>query len=297
MKFRYSSIVEKAIAGGEPVVALESTVIAHGLPYPQNLETAMAIEAEVSKHGAVPATVAIIEGVPTIGLDKNQIENLATAEGVRKISMRDLPLVIADRSDGATTVATTMFFAHRAGIKVFATGGIGGIHRGEIADVSADLPVLASTPMTTVCAGAKIVLNLPETREWLETHGVTILGWQTDKFPAFYSRKSELYVDTRVETIEEICRVVEARNNLNLNSAILIAVPVPKESEIEFEKLESWLTNAIEESISKQIAGKDITPFLLSRLAELSEGRTTESNIALLLNNAGLAARIACGLG
>ncbi len=296
MKFKFSPEVEDAIAGGHPVVALESTVIAHGLPHPQNLETAYAMEDAVRKNGAVPATIAILGGVPTVGLAKSELEHLAVSKDILKVSVRDIPAAVAAKADGATTVAGTMFIAHRAGIKVFATGGIGGVHRGTIPDISADLPVLAATPMTIVCAGAKIVLDLEATREWLETHSVTVLGWQTSEFPAFYTRKSGLSVDMRVDSEDEICRIVEVRDRLGLKNAVLVAVPVPFESEIDASSLDPMLETAIGELAVKKVTGKEITPFLLSRLSDLSEGRTLESNISLLLNNAAIAARIACGI-
>ncbi len=296
MKFKFSPDVEDAIAAGHPVVALESTVIAHGLPHPQNLETAYAMEDAVRKNGAVPATIAILGGVPTVGLAKSELEHLAVSKDILKVSVRDIPAAVAAKADGATTVAGTMFIAHRAGIKVFATGGIGGVHRGTIPDISADLPVLAATPMTIVCAGAKIVLDLEATREWLETHSVTVLGWQTSEFPAFYTRKSGLSVDMRVDSEDEICRIAEVRDRLGLKNAVLVAVPVPFESEIDASSLDPMLETAIGELAVKKVTGKEITPFLLSRLSDLSEGRTLESNISLLLNNAAVAARVACGI-
>ncbi len=296
MKFKFSPDVEDAIAAGHPVVALESTVIAHGLPHPQNLETAHAMEDAVRKNGAVPATIAILGGVPTVGLAKSELEHLAVSKDILKVSVRDIPAAVAAKADGATTVAGTMFIAHRAGIKVFATGGIGGVHRGTVPDISADLPVLAATPMTIVCAGAKIVLDLEATREWLETHSVTVLGWQTSEFPAFYTRKSGLSVDMRVDSADEICRIAEVRDRLGLKNAVLVAVPVPFESEIDASSLDPMLETAIGELAVKKVTGKEITPFLLSRLSDLSEGRTLESNISLLLNNATIAARVACGI-
>ena len=297
MKFQYSPEAESAIAENRPLVALESTVIAHGLPYPQNLETAHRMESVIRENGAVPATIAVIDGVPTIGLSDSQIEFLSTSKDISKLSVRDLPGAVARRYTGATTVATTMFFAHQAGIKVFATGGIGGVHRDGASDISADLPTIASTPMVTVCAGAKIVLDLESTREWLETHGVCVVGWKSDDFPAFYSRKSGLLVDSRVESAKEALLYVKARDELNLSSAILITVPVPKEESIQITELEEYLSKALDQSRELGITGKEVTPFLLSKLSELSGGKTIDSNVSLLANNANVAALIAVEIG
>lgn len=297
MKFKYNSETADAFERGLPVVALESTVISHGLPYPRNLETARAIESVVREEGAVPATVAVFEGLPTIGITDAQLEYLAGSQDVKKISIRDLPITMSRLSVGATTVASTMYFAHRAGIKVFATGGIGGVHRGETMDVSADLPVLAATPMITVCAGAKIVLDLPATREWLETYGICVLGWKTNEFPAFYSRTSGLEVDCRVETAEDVVGIASARDRLGMNSAILVTAPVPESEEIDAGLIEEVLETALLESMENGIKGKETTPFLLSKLSELTGGKTIDCNIALLRNNARIASRIAVGLG
>ncbi len=279
-----------------PVVALESTVIAHGLPYPQNLETAIRLETTVRDAGAVPATIAILDGVFCVGLDKDQIDKLATDPAIRKISRRDLPIAVAGKMNCATTVSTTAFIAHAAGIKVFATGGIGGVHRGQSADISADLPELAQTPITLVCSGAKIVLDLPATREWLETFGVTVLGWQCDEFPAFYSSSSGLPVDERVDTAKDIASIVAARDELGLSNAVLVAVPVPQEFEIGRDELEVMLAAALRLADERSVRGKAITPFLLSEMSRQSQGRTLAANIALLENNASVAAGIACAL-
>lgn len=296
MNINLSREVAEAIEQGNPVVALESTVIAHGLPYPQNIETALKCEAAVRENGAIPATIAVFGGEFYIGLDRGQLEYLALGNGIRKISRRDLPIAIANKLECATTVATTAFVAHRAGIKVFATGGIGGVHRGFYADVSADLPELAQTPVTVVCSGAKIVLDLPRTREWLETHGVTVLGWRCDQLPAFYSRSSGLDVDERIEDADSAARIIRARDDLDLKSAILVTVPVPEDNEIGLSEIESILAEALTRAEAENIAGKAITPFLLSQMSRLSEGRTLSANISLLENNARVAASIASAL-
>lgn len=296
MNLRISDEVMEAIRSGSAIVALESTVIAHGLPYPQNIETAMQCEAAVRAGGAVPATIAVFGGEFCVGLDNDQIEQLATRKDIRKISRRDLPIAVANKLDCATTVATTTFIAHMAGIKVFATGGIGGVHRGFEADISADLPELAQTPITVVCSGAKIVLDLMRTREWLETNGITVLGWQCDDLPAFYSRVSGLELDQRVDSADEVAAIAAARDELGLKNSILVTVPVPAEFEIDRAELESILADALKLANEKGISGKEITPFLLSQMSERSGGRTLAANIALLENNARVAATIANGL-
>jgi len=297
MKIRVSEEVSVAIDQHQPVVALESTVIAHGLPYPQNLETALKCEAIVRESGAIPATIAVFGGEFCVGLDREQLQRLATDKNIRKISRRDLPIAVANKLDCATTVATTAFIAYRAGIRIFATGGIGGVHRGFSADVSADLPELAQTPITVVCSGAKIVLDLPATREWLETHGITVLGWQCDEMPAFYSRSSGLAVDERVDSAEEVAAIAAARDGLDLKSSVLVTVPVPGEFEIDHEELETILAEALKLADENGIHGKEITPFLLAQMSEKSGGRTLGANIALLQNNARVAAEIAaCSL-
>lgn len=288
-----SEEVATALSEGRAVVALESTVIAHGLPYPQNLETAARLESIIRDNGAIPATIAVFDGVFCVGLNRQQIEKLASGDNIRKISRRDLPVAIAKRLDCATTVATTSFIAHRAGIKVFATGGIGGVHRGFGADVSADLPELAQTPITVVCSGAKIVLDLPATREWLETHGITVLGWQCDEMPGFYTRLSGLAIDERVETAGEVAAVASARDELGLSNAILVTVPVPADLEIDRAEFEAILADALRLADDRGVSGKAITPFLLAQMSERSDGRTLDANIALLENNAAIAAQVA----
>lgn len=296
MKFKFNQEVAEALENKKPIVALESTVIAHGLPYPQNLEVARKCENIVRENGAVPATIAVFDGEFCVGLDESQLIRLASEKDIRKISRRDLPIAVAQKLNCATTVATTMFIAHRAGIKIFATGGIGGVHRGNLPDISADLPELAQTPMTVVCAGAKIVLDLPATREWLETNGVCILGWQCDELPAFYSRKSGLKVDEKVETAEDAARIIKSRDALEMPNGILLTAPVPEEFEISRDKLDVILQSALSEAESQNVLGKEITPFLLAKMSAESKGETLRANIALLENNARIAAQVASAL-
>lgn len=285
--------VASGIAENRPVVALESTVIAHGLPRPQNLQTAQRLQERVRESAAVPATIAIMEGKLTVGLTEHQIKLLALVDTIKKISTRDIPLAVAQGWNGATTVASTIWIAHRAGIKVFATGGIGGVHRGSLPDVSADLPELARTPIVVVCSGAKIVLDLPATREWLETHAVTVVGYQSDELPAFYSRASGLRVDARAETPAEVANIFHAQRDLGIESALLVTVAVPSEFEVPAEELQPVLRTALEDAEWKGITGSALTPFLLSQMAERSGGATLRANIALLENNARVAAEIA----
>lgn len=292
-----SDDISTALVVGRPVVALESTVISHGLPYPQNLETARALEQTVRDGGAVPATIAVLNGEFRIGLTDNQLEYLATGKNIRKISRRDLAIAAAKKLDCATTVATTAFIAKLGGLKVFATGGIGGVHRGGGGtDISADLPELAQTPMIVVCSGAKIVLDLPATREWLETYGVTVLGWKCDDLPAFYSRSSGLAVDERVENAEETARIAYEHDELGLPGSLLVCVPVPEENEIDRAEIDRILQDALKLAARQKISGKDVTPFLLGQMSEQSNGRTLTANIALLKNNARVAAEIAIEL-
>ena len=281
--------VADAIRDHHPVVALESTVIVHGLPRPQNLQTAHRLQEVVRESGAVPATIAVIAGKLTVGLSDEEIQLLAEKTGIRKISTRDIPLAVAQGWDGATTVASTIWIAHRAGIRVFATGGIGGVHRGSPPDISADLPELARTPIAVVCSGAKIVLDLPATREWLETHAVTAVGYQCDALPAFYSRSSGLPVDARANDAADVANIFRAQRALGIESALLVVAPVP----VKFEELQQVLTTALEDAEWKEVAGPALTPFLLNQMAERSGGATLRANIALLENNARVAAEIA----
>jgi pseudouridine-5'-phosphate glycosidase len=293
---RLKDEVRDALAARQPVVALESTVIAHGLPRPKNLETAKQVEQIVRNNGAVPATIAMLDGTLRAGLQASELELLATGDEIKKLSVRDLPIGVARQWNGATTVATTMWIARRAGIKVFATGGIGGVHRGDLPDVSADLPELARTAMIVVCSGAKIVLDLPATREWLETNGVTVAGYRCDELPAFYSRTSGLAVDVRCDTPEEVVKIFKAQGELDYPSALLVAVPVPGEFEVESSTLNEVLDDSLSEAVRENISGRDLTPFLLARMSERSSGATLRANIALLENNAHVAAEIARAL-
>ena len=288
--------VAAALASNGAVVALESTVIAHGLPRPLNLETALRLEEIVRGGGAVPATVAVLGGVLRVGLDRAELEHVARQEQVHKLSRRDLAVAVAKGWDGATTVATTAWVAGRAGIRVFSTGGIGGVHRGTLPDVSADLPELAQASLVVVCSGAKIVLDLPATREWLETHGVTVVGFGTDEMPAFYSRRSGLAVDVRADSAEEVAEIARARRGLGLEGATLVCVPVPEEAEIPAESLNEILDEALEEAARGNIAGRELTPFLLSRMGEMSGGATLRANVALLEQNARVGAAVALAL-
>ncbi len=288
--------VANAIAEDRPVVALESTVISHGLPRPQNLQTAQRLQTAVSETGAVPATIGVLNGKLNVGLSDDQIQFLALENNIRKISTRDIPLAVANNWNGATTVASTIWIAHRAGIKVFATGGIGGVHRGSLPDVSADLPELARTPIIVVCSGAKIVLDLPATREWLETHAVTVAGYQCDELPAFYSRKSGLPIDMRVDSPAEVVEIYRAQQHLGISCALLVTAPVPKDFELPSEQLKFVLDNVLADAVRKNIGGRELTPFLLNQMAQLSGGSTLRANIALLENNARIAAQIASAI-
>ena len=291
--FSSTAEVQAALKDQRPVVALESTVIAHGLPRPQNLKTAVRLEEIVRAEAGVPATIAVIEGKPCVGLAGEQREVIANGDDIKKLSPRDLPIALARRWNGATTVASTMWIAHRAGIDVFATGGIGGVHRGELPDVSADLPELARSPMIVVCSGAKIVLDLPATREWLETHSVTVVGYECDEMPAFYSRRSGLPVDVRCDSPKEVIEIFSAQRELGMNSALVVTVPVPLDTEVDADLLQPVLDDSLAEAERQRIAGRDVTPFLLARMAEQSEGATLRANIALLENNVRVAAQIA----
>jgi pseudouridine-5'-phosphate glycosidase len=279
-----------------PRVALESTVISHGLPYPQNLALAQEMEAIVRSHGAEPHTVAVIGGELRAGLSEAELLHLATATGVRKVSRRDLPIVVARQLDGATTVATTMWVAQRFGIEVFATGGIGGVHRGKGDDISADLQELAQTPVIVVCAGAKAILDLPSTLEYLETQGVTVVGYGTDEFPAFYSRTSGLAVDVRCDTAAEVAAIWRAKQSLGLPGGLLVTVPVPADMEIPAAEIEPAIAQAVAEAEARGLRSAEVTPFLLTRIAQLTGERSLRTNLALLHNNAAVAASIAVAL-
>jgi pseudouridylate synthase len=287
--------VDAALKAGRPVVALESTIISHGMPYPRNVQTARQVEAVVREAGATPATIAVLGGTVHVGLDEAQMERLGQAKDVMKLSRADLAFAVSARRDGATTVAATMIVAHLAGIKVFATGGIGGVHRGveETLDVSADLDEFARTPVAVVSAGAKALLDLPRTLEYLETRGVPIVCYQSDELPAFWSRSSGLPAPLRLDSANAIAAFMKAREGLGLQGGLVIANPVPLASEIPREKIEAIITRAVAEAAEKRVTGKAVTPYLLGRMLELTDGQSLTTNIALVKNNARLAAELA----
>lgn len=290
--------VRAALDTGKPVVALESTIITHGMPFPSNVETARRVEAEIRAHGAVPATIAVFGGQIHIGLTAEELDALARAKDVMKVSRADLAVCLAKGAWGATTVAATMICADLAGIKVFATGGIGGVHRGAETsfDISADLAELGLTPVTVVAAGAKAILDLPKTLEVLETDGVPVIAYGQDEFPAFWSRSSGLKAPLRMDSAAEIARAQIMRRALGLSGGQLVANPVPAEAEIPHEVIDPVIEQALAEAAAQHIHAKEVTPFLLARIFELTEGRSLETNIALVLNNARLAAAIAAEL-
>lgn len=291
--------VEKALAEGRPVVALESTIISHGMPYPQNKETALQVEEIIRAEGAVPATMAIIRGRLKIGCTPEDIEYLGKKGlAVNKTSRRDLPILVAKKEDGATTVATTMILAAMAGIKVFATGGVGGVHRGaEVTmDISADLEELAMTPVMVVCAGAKSILDLGLTLEYLETKGVPVIGYQTDELPAFYTSKSGFGVDYRLDTPEELAEAFHVKQELGMKGGMLVTNPIPEEYSMDPDVINTAIEQAVKESVEQGVKGKKITPFLLDRIQKITGGDSLASNIQLVFNNARLAARTAVAL-
>lgn len=295
----FSAEVAQARSANQPIVALESTIIAHGMPFPKNLETAMEVEQIIRDHGAIPATIAILEGKLHVGLGEKELHTLATAPDVAKASRRDLPGLMANKQHAATTVAATMIGAHLAGIRIFATGGIGGVHRGaeKTFDISADLPELAQTPVAVVSAGAKAILDLPLTLEYLETWGVPVIGVGTDEFPAFYSRESGLKVPTRLDTPAEIAALLRQQDMLGYTSGALIANPIPEEWSLPAAEMNAFVEQALTEADSKGIFGKELTPFLLKRITELTAGKSLASNIELVKNNAVLAAKVAVAFG
>jgi pseudouridine-5'-phosphate glycosidase len=288
--------IRQALRSSLPVVALESTVITHGLPRPKNLEMARGLESIIRENGATPATIAVIEGTVRIGLSESELERLANEDHARKISCRDFATAIVKKGCGGTTVAATMFAAHQVGIQVFATGGIGGVHDKQTLDVSTDLQSLGGTPMIVVCAGAKAILDLPATLEYLETMSVPVIGYGTDEFPGFYSRKSGLPVSVRLDSPLEIVEFAKAHWELGLKSSLLVCQPISMEEEIPIEKLENVILQARNEARAQGIRGQPLTPFLLSRLEELTAGASLKANLALLLNNGRLAAKIAVTL-
>jgi pseudouridine-5'-phosphate glycosidase len=288
--------VRAALHAGHPIVALESTLITHGLSWPENLAVARGMETAVREAGATPATIAVLGGQITVGLTDEQLVYLAQAKNVRKCSRRDLPIVMARGEDGATTVAGTMIVAHMAGIRVFATGGIGGVHRDHPFDVSADLMELGRTPVVVVCAGAKAILDLPLTLEVLETQGVPVIGYGTDELPAFYTRTSGLPVDVRCDTPAEVAAIVRARDALGLPGGILVTVPVPEADELPATEAEAAIDQAVAEANTRGITGQAVTPFLLARVSELTGAASRRANVALLVNNARVASAIAVAL-
>jgi pseudouridylate synthase len=288
-----SAELERALRLNGPVVALESTVITHGLPHPQNLELARAMEAAVQSEGATPATIALLDGTIRIGLSDGELRRLAEAESPLKVSRRDFATAILKKASGGTTVAGTMLAARQAGIRVFATGGIGGVHKESPFDVSADLRALAETPMIVVCAGAKAILDLPATLEYLETLGVPVVGYRSDEFPAFYSRESGLKVGVRLDSPEEIAAFAKTHWSLGMDGAVLVANPIPPADAIAKSEIDPIIAGASREAQAGHIHGQDLTPFLLRRIHELTGGRSLQANLALLLNNARLAAGIA----
>ena len=290
--------VADALSQGHAVVALESTIIAHGMPYPGNVVTARAVEHIIRNEGAVPATIAVLGGKLTVGLSETELEHVAQSPDMAKASVRDLPVLIAGKRDGATTVASTMRIAAMAGIRVFATGGIGGVHRGveTTADVSADLTELAQSPVAVISAGAKAILDLPRTLEMLETLSVSVIGYQCDEFPAFYSRSSGLPIPARADSPEEIAAMLAARWRLSNVGGALIANPIPGADEIPADQIEQHVAAALRDGTAGGVAGKEVTPFLLARIRDLTQGASQRANVALVLNNAQLGARIARAL-
>ncbi|MCB2296877.1 pseudouridine-5'-phosphate glycosidase [Clostridium tagluense] len=290
--------VAKALKEGRAVVALESTIISHGMPYPRNVETALKVEEIIRENGAMPATIAILNGRLKVGLTREEIETLGSGKNVIKTSRRDIPFIIANKADGATTVASTMIIAALAGVKVFATGGIGGVHRGaqETFDISADLQELAHTNVAVICAGAKSILDIGLTLEYLETQGVPVVGFGTDELPAFYTRKSGFFVDYRVDSADMVATALKAKWDLGLNGGMVIANPIPEQYEMDYDAITNAITSALKELKEKGIKGKESTPFLLGKVKEITGGASLDSNIELVYNNAKVGAQIAVEL-
>lgn len=287
--------VAKALANKEPVVALESTIISHGMPYPKNVETALLVEKTIEDNGAIPATIGIIDGEIVVGMSRDEIEEFGKKKGIAKVSKRDLPIVVAKKMWGATTVSATMLIAHMAGIEIFVTGGIGGVHRGAEStfDISRDLKELGEVDVAVICSGAKAILDIPKTLEYLETEGVTILSNKEKSFANFYSSSSSYPVDYAFTSAKEAASIIKAKRDLELEGGILISNPVPEEYSLPHDYIDSIVDQAVKESKEQGIKGKDVTPFLLKRIVELTGGKSLESNIALILNNAKLGANIA----
>ena len=295
MHIRVSEEVKKALKENRGVIALESTIISHGMPYPRNVETALNCEKIIRENGCVPATIGIIDGVGVIGMSEGEIEEFGKRKGIAKVSRRDLPIVVAKKLWGATTVATTMILANMAGIELFVTGGIGGVHRGaqETFDISADLQELANTNVSVICAGAKAILDLPLTLEYLETFGVPVLGYQTEELPAFYTRTSGLKVDYRMDSAKEIAEVIKTKRELDLKGGVLITNPIPEEFAMDKEEMDKAINEALSDAEKEGIKGKDTTPYLLAKVKDLTKGESLESNIKLVYNNAKVGSLIA----
>ncbi len=294
-----SEEIQNSIKGNGPVVALESTIISHGMPFPQNLETALEVESIIRKEGAIPATIAVVEGRIKIGLSYLELEQFAQGTNTVKVSSRDLPLAISQKQDGGTTVAATMICARMAGISIFVTGGIGGVHRGseKTMDISGDLMELARTNVAVVCAGIKSILDIPRTLEYLETQGVPVIGYRTDEFPAFYTTTSGYSVQSRINTAEEIARCIKVKWELGLEGGLVIANPVLREDAMDEVFIEEAITKSLKEASEKGIDGKAVTPFLLERISQLTDGESLKTNIALVCNNALVGAKIASAYG
>ena len=294
-----SEEIQNSIKENGPVVALESTIISHGMPFPQNLETALEVESIIRKEGAIPATIAVVEGRIKIGLSNLELEQFAQGTKTVKVSSRDVPLVLSQKQDGGTTVAATMICARMAGISVFVTGGIGGVHRGseKTMDISGDLMELARTNVAVVCAGIKSILDIPRTLEYLETQGVPVIGYRTDEFPAFYTTTSGYSVQSRINTAEEIARCMKVKWELGLEGGMVIANPVLREDAMDEEAIEEAITKSLKEASEKGIDGKAVTPFLLERISQLTDGESLKTNIALVCNNALVGAKIASAYG
>lgn len=291
--FRISPEVARAQSLGAAIVALESTVITHGLPYPENIQLAQDMENEVRNAGAIPATIAILEGMLHVGLNINQLEHLASAKDLHKASPRDFSRMVVNRESGGTTVAGSIYVAHAVDIRVFATGGIGGIHRQPAGDISADLPQLAKTPMIIVCAGAKAILDLPATLEYLETHGVPVVGYQTSEFPAFYSARSRLPTSSRADSPEEVVELARAHWRVGMMSALLVTVPPPPEVAMPEEEMRQAVKQALQDAKNERVRGQRVTPYLLQRVSELTGNASLLANLGLLRNNSDIAAQIA----
>ena len=295
MYIRVKEEALQALKENRPVVALESTIISHGMPYPRNVETALEVERIIREHGAVPCTIGIIDGEGVVGMSPEEIEEFGKRKGIAKVSRRDLPIIMAEKKWGATTVATTMILAAAAGIEVFVTGGIGGVHRGaqQTFDISADLQELAKTNVTVVSAGAKAILDLPLTMEVLETLGVPVLGYQTEELPAFYTRKSGLKVDYAIKDTKDAAKIIKAKRDLKLDGGVLITNPIPEEYSMDPEVINKAIDEAVKEMDAQGIKGKDCTPYLLAKIAEFTGGSSLDSNIQLVYNNAAIGAEIA----